>query len=249
MKKPKILLYDVEVSPALGYFWGGGWKHKIDIIEVVEDFQLLSIAYKWYGEPKIYCFTREGQATDKQLAKHLADRLEEADISIAHNGDSFDHQIARTRLAKYRLGTLRPRSSIDTKVVAAKHFRFTGNSLDDLLRFFGHPRKMKHSGLSLWLTCISNNFKGTRESWDEMAKYNKSDVAGLALVYDDLRPHIENHPNVYRLLNPHGKALGVCPTCQSTSAIKRGFRATAKSVQQDWQCNDCGRRFLTKVEK
>ena len=54
---PRILLYDLETSPILGYVWTL-WK--TNVIEVVEDWYLLSAAWQWYGEDQIH-FARKAK--------------------------------------------------------------------------------------------------------------------------------------------------------------------------------------------
>jgi len=50
--KLKILILDFETSPAKGYFFGHIWE--TNIIEVIEYEQVLSVAWKWYGEKSVH---------------------------------------------------------------------------------------------------------------------------------------------------------------------------------------------------
>jgi DNA polymerase elongation subunit (family B) len=247
-RKAKILLYDIETSTSGGRFWGGR-KYDTNILEITEERQLLSFAYRWHGESTIFCETREGERTDKNLVKSLRQLLLEADITVAHNGDKFDRAVAKSRMFFHNLPPVKINCSVDTLKAAKNYFSFTGNSLDDLLRFLALPRKMKTRGLSLWLDCEANKFKGDSKSWKELATYNKSDVEGLTAVYDRMRPWIENHPNISRILNPYENALGLCPENSQHRTRKKGFRTTAKIAYQQWTCNDCHRWFLTRLVK
>jgi hypothetical protein len=243
VRKPKILLYDIETTPNVAYTWG---KYDQNVLDFVKERELLCFAYKWYGGKEVHFAHRKNERTDKRLVKVLGDLLSQADISVAHNGDEFDRKILKSRMLYHRLSPLAPGSTVDTKKVAKRYFNFNGNSLDDLLRFLGHPRKLSNPGISLWLGCLASD----KESWGLMERYNRRDVQGLDLVYTDLLPWIESHPNTARLLHPDAfNAPGSCPADSSHQVVKRGFYATAAMVKQRWACKTCGKWFLTRVVK
>src|SRR5271166_7117509 len=66
LKKAKVLFYDLETSPNLGYSWG---KYEQNIIEFKKQWELLSVAYRWQGEKEIHCVARPDfkDKTDKSL--------------------------------------------------------------------------------------------------------------------------------------------------------------------------------------
>jgi DNA polymerase elongation subunit (family B) len=244
MIKPKILLYDIETTPSGGWFWGGR-KHDQNILKVTKEREILSVAWKWYGESSIQHNTRQGESSDKRLTKFIGGLLNEADISIAYNGDNFDIKVARTRMIyHYPDCPIKRQTTVDPCKVARSSFSFTGNSLSDLVTFFNLGEKTATPGLSMWLGCMSDD----EASWKRMIKYNRNDVVLLTKVYRILRPWIENHPNVRRLTDPRA-GDGTCPVCSSLKAHKRGFKATSRFVQQQWNCQACGHWFLTAVKK
>jgi predicted RNA-binding Zn-ribbon protein involved in translation (DUF1610 family) len=240
VKKPRILLYDLETSPNLGYTWG---KFEQNVIKFARERDLLSIAYSWLGEKEIYCVTREGQKTDRELVKHIHGLFSEADLLVAHNGKAFDERRAKTRMAFYRMAPPKLLNSIDTLLIARRNFGFNGNSLGELAEHLGVGRKLKHTGFEMWEGCLADN----AGSWAQLRKYNKRDVLLLKKVYKIFLPWIQNHPSVARMINPlesHG-----CPNCGSLSVHKRGFRYTRSQVQQEYACGNCKSRFSGKVVK
>lgn len=241
MKKSKILLYDIETTPNLGYTWG---KYDQVVLSYVKEREMLSFAYKWLGEKRVHCVTRKGEKTDKNLVKKLASILDKADITVAHNGDKFDRAIVKTRMLYWEMRPLKPNCSVDTYRVAKAYFNFNGNGLNDLCSFLKIGKKLPHKGIDMWLGCMADK----RQSWEEMVRYNTHDVVLLEPVYNRLQPWIENHPNVAKLLNP-GSALNDCPNCASKDTMKYGFRVTGQSLQQRWLCKACGRNFLTRYKK
>lgn len=231
MKTPKILLYDIETSPNVGLTWG---KYEQTVLKFLARRQVLSISYAYAGSPTIYCETREGQESDKQLVTRLVKLINDADIVVAHNGDSFDNKVARTRALFHGLPTIKKLASVDTLRVARSQFMFDGNSLGDLAEFLGIGKKLPTSGLSLWEGCMRDD----AASWREMRRYNKHDVRLLAGVYGRLRPWIDTHPNIAKLINPLKKTVS-CINCDGLNIRKQGMRG----AQQRWVCNACGKWF------
>lgn len=244
MKKPKILVYDIETSPNIAYTWG---KYDQTVIEFIKEVEILCFAYKWHDEPgKVQWVSREGDRDDADLCKILKGLWDKADIVVAHNGDMFDNKIAKARMLHHGLKPPKILCSVDTKKVAKTYFMFNGNGLDDLGRYLKLGRKTKLPlGFETWLGCLRDDSK----CWKQMVDYNCQDVELLDRVFTKLVPWIESYPNVHRLLNPDSKDIGVCPTCQSTSIQSRGVSATKTAVRKRWSCNDCGKPFYTKWTK
>jgi len=240
MKKPKILIYDVESTPNLGYVWG---KYEQNVLAYEKERELLSIAYKWVGDKSVRCLTRRWQTSDKELTKDAADLLQEADVTVAHNGDQFDRKVIKTRMLYWKMSPLKVNCSVDTLKAAKLYFHFNGNSLSDLAKFLKLGVKTS-PGIDMWLGCM----KGDAKSWRTLIKYNEHDVVLLEKIYEKLLPWIENAPNMYRLRNPLQVALG-CPSCSSYKLIKAGLRPTVAGIQQRWVCYSCTKQFTTRLGK
>jgi hypothetical protein len=236
----RILIYDIESTPSLGYTWG---KYDQTVLKFVKHRELLSVSWKWCGEKEVQVETREGKKDDKNLAILLRNLFQEADIIVAHNGDSFDKKIAKTRMIAHDLKPTKQLVSVDTRLAARRYFDFNGNGLNDLCSFFGIGNKLPTQGLDLWLGCMKDDPK----AWGIMSRYNKHDVVLLDKVYDRLRPWLENHPNIGRLIKP--AQPGVCPNCASENVFKNGLRPAAQAIQQRWACKSCGKQFLTSYKK
>lgn len=79
---------------------------------------------------------------DKRIVQSLIKLINEADIVITHNGDSFDLPKISSRVVVNNLSPIKPYQSIDTKKIAAKQFGFSSNKLDALAGLFGIETKM-----------------------------------------------------------------------------------------------------------
>ncbi len=229
-KKLKILVYDIETAPHIGYVWN---KWETNVIDFLEYGGMLSFSYKWLGEKTVRCVARPHfeDKTDKSLVLALHKLFDEADIVIAHNGNSFDQKMSNVRFIHEDIPPPSPYQQIDTKLVAKKYFRFTSNSLNDLGRFLKVGHKYHHSGFEMWKGCLA----GDKKSWAEMIKYNKQDVVLLEKVYMKLLPWIDNHPNVAAeftdVLN--------CPKCGSVKLKSCGIRRTKTSSYRNYRCLSC----------
>jgi len=238
MKKnnPKILIIDLETAPNLAHVWG---KYEQDVLSYVREWYILCFAYKWlYGAsthvnslPQYPLYKKEPE-NDRELVKDLWKLFEEADVIIAHNGNSFDIKKSNARFIYHNLPQPKPYKSIDTKLVAKRSFNFNSNKLDDLGKYFGIGRKLQTGGFDLWLGCM----KGDKKAWKKMTDYNKYDVILLEKVYLKMRGWDKAHPN----LNLISDTIHNCPNCGSGDVQKRGFNMSKVGKKQSYRCNDCG---------
>ncbi len=233
---PKILIYDLEVTPSLGWTYG---LYQTNILRVEKNPIIMSFSYMWYepGVTKEILFERITQKelknwSDKSLAIKLRDLFIEADIVIAHNANRFDNKVATAAFLRNGLTPPSPYKTVDTLSVARSVARFNSNSLDALGETFGIGRKsdVKHS--DLWYPCLM----GDKKAWELMEKYNIQDVDLLYRLYEKLRPYIRNHPNLGDML----QVDGICPKCSSPNLKKEGTHARRGGRVQSYSCKDCG---------
>ena len=236
MTAPKVLFYDIETAPNLGYVWA---KYDQNVLDYQREWYMLCVSYRWAHEktthvislldfPETYAADPED---DTQLVEHLWVLLDNADITIAHNGDKFDNKKSNARFVVHGMAPPSPYRSIDTLKVARQKFMFNSNSLGDLGETLDLGSKVSTGGFSLW----SGVMRGDGKAWRKMLRYAKQDVDLLIAVYERLKPWMTNHPN----MGMYSEET-VCPTCGSTHLIKRGVRYTQTMTYQQLQCQDCG---------
>lgn len=236
MQNLKVLLIDIETIPHVAYVWK---KYETDIVSFIEYSSILSVAWKWLDNKKMYSQKRIG-SNDKDLVKKIWSLFDEADIVIAHNGNAFDIKRCMATFSRYKLPPPSPFKQVDTKLVAKKHFSFPSNSLNDIADFLGIGRKKETGGFDLWLKCMA----GDKKAWKTMLEYNENDVILLEKIYLRLLPYITEHPNLGTLLGE------VCPKCGSGKIQSRGEARTITGVFQRFQCTNCGGwgKFPKRVE-
>jgi hypothetical protein len=235
--KARVLLYDIETAPNLSYTWG---KWQQDVIDFHYQSYMLCFAYKWLGESQTHIVAlpdfpnyKKDVQDDSALIEALQRLFDEADVIIAHNGNSFDQKVSQGRMLVNGLTPPSPYKQIDTKLVAKRYFRFNSNSLNDLGQLLKLGKKLPTGGWKLWLGCLNNDAK----SWATMKRYNIQDVKLLEKVYLRMRPWIDNHP----AMNILEDKLEACPKCSSGPLIKRGTRLVNKTTTvQRFKCSNCG---------
>lgn len=233
----KVLCYDIETAPIIATVWG---KYEQNFIWSIQDWYMLCFAYKWEGEKKTHVISqtdfkgyKPGSEDDSQVIKKLWELFNEADVVVAHNGNSFDQKKSQARMILNGLPPPAPYKQIDTKLVARKHFNFTSNKLDDLGEYLELGKKLPTGGYDLWKRCMAGDMK----AWKKMQLYNKQDVVLLEKVYLKMRPWMNNHPST-------GVADGrpdACDNCGSTKLHRHTKKFLAKrGWRMQYKCYDCG---------
>lgn len=238
-KLPRVIFYDIETAPSLGYFFDKFKEN--NIVATVQDWFLLSFAYKVRGEKKIHyhCLADypgydKKPIDDKALVTDLHRLIfSNADLLIGHNLDKFDGRKSRSRFLAYGLPPTPPIKTIDTLKIARRVFKQDSNRLADIGQYLGLGGKVTHTGWAMWQACIN----GDRKAWAQMGRYNKRDVDLLEKVYDKLAPW---HPNPPVLLSGDRCPS---PTCGSFHVTRRGWNIARKSRSARMQCQDCAQWF------
>jgi RNase_H superfamily len=232
--KSKVLIFDCETTPIIGYAWGV-WQQ--NLIRVTQNTKILSFAYKWLGQKQTHFVGmtdfpefKKDKTNDAGVVTAIRDLFDAADVIVAHNGNAFDIKKVKARMLAHNLIPPSPFASIDTLRVARRHFKFDSNRLDDLSRELGVGSKLKHDGFSMWEDCM----KGCPLAWKKMKQYNIHDVRILEQVYLRLRPWIEGHPNAGFF-----SCEQVCPVCGSEKIQQRGFKRTKSCVYKQMWCKSC----------
>lgn len=235
-ESPKILLYDLEISGSVAHVFD---HYETNVLAYEKPWEILSVAYKWLGEPRIHCISQR-KNTEKEIVHFLHELFDESDFLIAHNGNSFDWKKTNAKFIQFGLKPPSPSVCIDTKLLAKKYFKFNSNSLNELGDFLKIGKKISTGGYDLWLGCI----RGKKKSWDLMEKYNKRDVSLLEKLYLKLRPWIYKQPGI-SIAQSHIQ----CSSCEGYAVHKRGIMRTLKGPKQRYQCQKCGAWALGKLIK
>lgn len=238
----KIKIFDLETMASRGRFWARPWETSIISIEsetyllsgVVKDFQPDGNGQvREYALPQYHPRRKKpyDDKSDKKLTKDLIDDLNDADLIVAHNGNSFDVKVLNTRAVLWSLPDLVMTPCFDTKT-ATRKMRFLRNSLDYLGDANGLGRKKVHTGFDLWLRCEA----GEHEAWVDMMEYNIQDVNLLEEWYAKVRQYAK-HPNIAKM---DGRPR--CPSCNSSKMHIHQYKTIRKQsgTYIRYRCAECG---------
>lgn len=241
----RILIYDIETAPNLGYVWA---KWQTNVLEFVDQWYILSFAYKWYGERETHVVAlpdfegyEPGSPDDKQLVIALRDLFHEADITVTHNGISFDNKKAQTRMVVHGIDPPSPYKEVDTLRVARRQFAFSSNKLGDLCQVLGMPQKLDAGGFGTWMGCL----RGDEQAWARMKRYNRQDVIILERLYKRFVPWLVNYPHLGAF---EGKPDN-CPKCGKGPLVVRGYQYAQVSRRKKFQCKACGGYSMSRVKE
>lgn len=234
---PKILIFDIETSPMRAYVWNR-WKQNIYLDQTISEWFMIGWSAKWLYSADIMSdiLTPDEirNEDDSRIIGGLWKLINEANIVVAHNGNSFDIPKMNSRFIFNGYAPTKPYFSVDTKSISSKQFGFSSNKLDALAGYFGIEHKDNIS-FELWKKCMD----GDIESLLYMRNYNEKDVAILEEIYIRLRPWVKNHPNISLFNNVE---TCQCSYCGSNEVDKIDGKLYYTSVggYEMFRCSECG---------
>jgi DNA polymerase elongation subunit (family B) len=237
MKKPRIVLFDLETS-LIKVTTFSLYNDHIPHDAIEQDWFILSWAWKELDSKttnaaSVLDFKRSSLSDDKGLVTAIRKELETVDVIIGHNAQRFDLRKLNARLIYHGLAPLPNIQIVDTLKEVKKVANMTSNRLDYLSKFLGRKGKT-HTSPGLWPKCMA----GDKKAMAEMVKYNKQDVIELEAVYKKLLPYMKTHPHIGALT---GVGRDSCNKCGSTSfeaSNKIRYSATGIAKCQK-QCKKC----------
>jgi DNA polymerase elongation subunit (family B) len=236
MNEAKVLCLDIETRPMIVYVWDLK-EQFVALNQIKEDWQVMAWAAKWLTDDYVHYADTRNDKSDKRILEKLWYLLDEADIVITQNGQSFDIPKLNARFILHGMKPPSPVKHLDTYRIAKKVAEFTSNKLEYLTdKLCIKYKKLSHKkfpGMELWKECL----KGNKKAWEEMKRYNIHDVLSTEELYNKLKAWTPNSmPSVYN--------NGACPVCGEFKLQKRGFERKAKLIYQRLHCQACGKWTL-----
>lgn len=227
------LIFDIEVSPNIGFFWNVGNKISVGYDNIIEERKIICICYKWEGKKTIYSLRWDKNKCDKKMIAEFIKIASKADELCGHNGDRFDIVWIRTRALMHGLNFTTNIVSVDTLKEARKSFRFNSNRLDYIGKILVSDKK-DSTDFGMWRDIVLTNNK---RQLDKMVKYCKKDVLLLEKVLQKLKPFIKPKSSI-------ALTKKECPECGSESFYSVGVRRTAAGTAYvRGNCGDCGKYY------
>lgn len=230
----RILIYDIETSPNIGWFWRAGYKQNINPGQILKERAIICVSYKWLGEEQVYNLSWDKNQDDKFLIEQFVEVLNEADVIVAHNGDNFDLKWLKTRALFHRIPMLPNYKQFDTLKVCKSKLYLNSNRLDYISKFLGFKGKLM-TRYDLWDDVCTKN---DRNALNEMLMYCDEDVIQLEHVYNELK-YLDN-PLVHNgVLNGNIKQTSPITGGINLKHVKvvTSNRGTIKHIMQDLDNN------------
>lgn len=238
MSSPKVLILDVETSPALVWTYSL-FKPVIGIDQVVEPTRMICWAAGWADEKRIHFGSEWTDGPDHIVKLH---RLwSEADAIVGWNSDAFDLGHIRREFREWGLPVPPPVRQIDLMKHVKKNYTFLSNKLDWVSRRLLDDRKVSVSMMSLYLRILEGDEKAMRKT----ETYNRKDTKLTRELYRMLEPELAQALN-RGLWN--GEEI-CCPKCGSTDLERRGYAYTQVSKFRRYVCRGCGSWSRTNVRE
>lgn len=244
MTEPKILVFDIETAPITAYTWGL-FDQNIGLNQIKSDWFILSWAAKWYGNPvssTVYMDNSNAKniQDDKNLVMGLSALLNQADIVITQNGNSFDVKKLNARAIINGLPPIRPYRSTDILKEGRRVFKFTSHKLEYVAdKLNDKYKKLPHKeypGFELWKAILN----GDKKAWAVMKKYCIHDVLATEEAYSKIQGWIKTQN-----LSCYSDNLVMRCRCKSDKLEKRGYSHTEAGKYQRYLCQSCGKWLVS----
>lgn len=218
------------------------FKPFITIDQIITPTRMISWAAKWHDDERVIFRSEFHHGKDSMLSK-LYELVNDADIIVHFNGDTFDIPHIRREFKQAGYPPVSPFQTVDLYKVAKKSMYFPSYKLDWISHELGVGSKLSHSGFRLWRECIEESPEDApnrqRKAWALMGRYNRQDVVLTEKLYDELLPYIPNHPHVG--LWADDPTEDHCSNCGSDDLERRGFAYTKLGRYPRFVCKSCGK--------
>jgi DNA polymerase elongation subunit (family B) len=247
MRKPKIIVFDLEtlpnlqealkVWPQLSQYPGKTLRATI--------CSIICAGWKTLGSKKTHCINawdysrwKKDVNDDYSVVKAIHKVLKDADAVITHNGKKFDWKFLQTRIMFHKLTPLHKIKHIDTCQLSRQHLYAFNNRLGTVGTLLADEKKLAHTGWQLWVDVWHKDKKAMKL----MEDYCKQDVDLLEKCFKRLMPLVNNMPNynLYRSEKQRNEDAKLCHNCGSEDLVKNGFYGTKTMMYQRVRCKQCG---------
>lgn len=232
----KILIYDIETSGVMARVWWTG-KQYIGHNQLKSEPKIISIAYKWLGEDKVYTLGWDiNKNCDKELVKDFLREYNKADMVVGQNNNRFDNRWLNARAFKYGYEFNTFVKSFDIMKEAKRLFRLPSYSMAYMSKFLGVEEKQSHDGIIMWEKIESGTLKEKKKYLKKMLKYNIGDIITTEEMFLKIRKY-SGHVMHFGVLQ--GDKKYTCPNCGGDNIVlERTTTTQAGTIQRIFKCKN-----------
>lgn len=232
---PRILIYDIESSLCeFTSFWTG--KQYLGYKQMKNEPRIITVAWKWLGEDKVYHLEWDENQSDVDLMKSFLPVYNSADLVIGFNNKNFDDRFINARALKHNLEVNTYVRSFDIMKQAKRLFRLPSYAMNYIAKYTGVAEKYSHMGIEMWETIQYGDKEEATEAMKEMVTYNRQDIIVTEEVYLRLRKYMGHETHIGLI---QGKEKWSCPNCggENVELYKTTYTA-AGTIQRIMICKD-----------
>jgi hypothetical protein len=237
----KILIYDIETPRLRANVWWSG-KQFVNGNDVIDEPKIITVAWKWFGENKVFTKTWDENHDDRELVEVFLKEYNEADLVVGVNNNNFDNRWVNARAMKHGLHVNMFVKSLDLQKQMKRIARLPSYALKYMCKFFDVTMKLGHEGLLMWEMVQYGTPAQQKEYLKKMEVYNIGDIISTEEVYVKMIPYMRHAAHL-------GVAVGndkySCPTCGETEKlIYLGDTITpAGTIQRLMKCGVDGSQY------
>jgi hypothetical protein len=240
MPNDKILVYDIETCRVKVDTWWTG-KQYINHKQLRSEPKIISVAWKWLGEDKVFSLTWDKDHCDKELLTKFLKEYNKASMVIGQNNNSFDNKWINTRAAKHNLHVDRYVKSYDIYRMAKRYFKLPSYSMAYMAEYFGLTLKQSHEGMRMWDMIEYGTPSEQKEYLKKMVDYNKGDIVTTEELYLTLKVYFGSVTNQ---AVKEGKPKWCCPTTGSSDVkLLKTIFTEMGTIQRILYCNESGHQY------
>lgn len=239
-----VLVYDMEVSPLLGWTYN---RFKTNLLKVEQEQILFSFSTLEFtvdedhsildgDTSKVRCWTlADFDFNEELLVKKLFECFDSADIIMGFNNKGFDTKFANRYFIKYNTGRPSPFKQIDVFKEWKKIARLSSNGLDAVNMYLDEKGKTDIKVGELWHDCIVNRDK---KAYKLLESYNNQDVVLTYDLFKSILAYIDSSDVNLATLMQHPLA---CPRCGYVGSFEdHGYAYSQVGRYNQYQCCNCG---------
>jgi hypothetical protein len=241
IQSQRIMIYDIETSRTTFNGWWTG-KQYVGHNQIIKDPSIISIAWKWLGESKVYTlnWTKKNHCDKKMMEKFLV-QYNSADMVVGQNNNRFDNRWVNARAMFHGLFVNTMVKSFDIMKETKRLFRLPSYSMAYISKYMGITQKLSHEGILMWEMIESGTKAQQAEYLQKMLDYNIGDIVTTEEMYLRLRKYMGQQYHFGKLL---GAEKYTCPdTGSSDIEVFKTVYTKAGTLQHLMKSNETGSLF------
>lgn len=234
--QPKVLIYDIEVTPVLAWIWRCGEQYvgHHQLHEELNMTKVICITYRWLHEKKSKALVFDiGTLDDHDIIQTFDSIIQKADVIIGKNSDRFDNKHLNFRRMMHGLPAITDwiKRTDDLEKQMRRHFNMQSFSLDYFSKITGSDGKIKMN-LQDWIDIV---YRHDTKALNKMVKYGLKDVDDTAELVLKVWPYVTPKANMAAIKHTHA-----CVNCGAKGILNAGPRVHGGSDVMTFWCPSHG---------